>query len=85
MMIHQVMEEDDAFDADVHEHLSILACLQKMHVVQLKKEPRRGGSKHGRKKSKPQQMMEVEGHTMLYTITPLMGQHTPTIFGGDMG
>jgi hypothetical protein len=31
MMIHQLMKEDGAFDTDVHEHLSILACLQKKY------------------------------------------------------
>jgi hypothetical protein len=27
MMIYQLMEEDDAFDTDIHEHLSMLSCI----------------------------------------------------------
>ena len=65
MIIHQFMEEEDAFDADIQEDLSILNCLRQMQAAEQNKAPRRGGSKFGGRKSKPRQRME--GHTMLYT------------------
>jgi hypothetical protein len=65
MMINKVMEEEDAFDDNVWEQLSIFSCLQNMHAAELKKRPRHRGSKPGKKKSKPRR--GLEGHTMLYT------------------
>jgi hypothetical protein len=55
-MIHQIMEDEVAWDDDVREHLAIIVCLKKMLDDSAKKKgPHRGGSKSGRKKSKPQQ------------------------------
>jgi hypothetical protein len=48
MMIHQPMEDDDTFDANVHEHQSILTCLLKMDAAELKEGPRHRGSKRGK-------------------------------------
>jgi hypothetical protein len=60
------MEDEAACDDNVREHLAIIVCLQKMldDAAEKKKGPQRGGSKPGRKKSKPQQ--RLEGHTILY-------------------
>jgi hypothetical protein len=47
-MIQQIMDDD------VSEHLPIIACFQKMlDDAEEKKRPRCGGSRPGRKKSKP--------------------------------
>jgi hypothetical protein len=48
MMIHQLVQQEDTFDANVQEHLSILIHLQKMHSAEQKKDPWGGGSKLGR-------------------------------------
>ena len=54
-MIVRMLEEEQAFDDDIREHLSIIASLQNMldAEAEKRKRPRRGGSRLGRKKSKP--------------------------------
>ena len=64
--MHIMLEDERDFDDDLREHLAIIACLQKMldDDTEKKKSPQRGGSKPGRKKSKPRQ--RLEGHIMLF-------------------
>jgi hypothetical protein len=61
------LEEEQAFDDDIQEHLSIITSLQNMLDAKAEKRKRshRRGSNARRKKSKPRQRME--GHTMLHT------------------
>ena len=65
-MLVRLLEDEQAFDDDIREHLLIIASLQNMldAEAEKRKRPRRGGSRPGRKKSKPRQRME--GHTMLH-------------------
>ncbi|KAK1628920.1 hypothetical protein QYE76_003235 [Lolium multiflorum] len=65
-MLVRVLEDEQAFDDDIQEHLLIIASLQDMLDAEAEKwkRPHRGGSRPGRKKSKPRQRMEV--HTMLH-------------------
>ncbi|KAK1679329.1 hypothetical protein QYE76_040177 [Lolium multiflorum] len=65
-MIVQMMEDEQAFEDDLREHLSVVVSLQNMldTGTEKRKRLRRRGSKAGRKKSKPQQ--RIEGHTMLH-------------------
>ena len=65
-MIVLLLEDEQAFDDDLREHLLIIAALQDVlnTEAEKRKRPRRGGSRPGRKKSKPRQRME--GHTMLH-------------------
>jgi hypothetical protein len=65
-MVVKMMEDEQAFDDDLQEHLSIILSLQNILDANAgkKKRPRRGGSKPGRKKSKPRQ--RKDGHTMLH-------------------
>jgi hypothetical protein len=60
-MIQQIMQDEEDFDADDQEHLSITGWLQEKldDVEQRKKGPRGGGSKPERKKSKPRRMFKV--------------------------
>ncbi|XP_071683332.1 uncharacterized protein [Lolium perenne] len=64
-MVALLLEDEQAFDDDLREHLLIIASLQDMldAEVEKRKRPRRGGSRPGRRKSKPRQRME--GHAML--------------------
>ncbi|KAK1665945.1 hypothetical protein QYE76_054104 [Lolium multiflorum] len=65
-MLALLLEDEQAFDDDLREHLLIIASLQDMvdAEAEKRKRPRRGGSRRGRRKSKPRQRME--GHTMLH-------------------
>ena len=65
-MLALLLEDEQAFDDDLLEHLLIIASLQDMldAEAEKRKRPRRGGSRPGTKKSKPRQRME--GHTMLH-------------------
>ncbi|XP_071678372.1 uncharacterized protein [Lolium perenne] len=65
-MVALLLEDEQAFDDDVREHLLIIASLQDMldAEAEKRKRPRRGGSRPGRRKSKPRQRME--GHAMLH-------------------
>ncbi|KAK1610284.1 hypothetical protein QYE76_033957 [Lolium multiflorum] len=65
-MLALLLEDEQAFDDDLREHLLIIASLQDMvdAEAEKRKRPRRGGSRPGRRKSKPRQRME--GHTMLH-------------------
>ena len=73
-MVALLLEDEQAFDDDLREHLLIIASLQDMldAEAEKRKRPRRGGSRRGRRKSKPRQRME--GHTMLhndyFAVTP---------------
>ncbi|XP_071678388.1 uncharacterized protein [Lolium perenne] len=64
-MVALLLEDEQAFDDDLREHLLIIASLQGMldAEAEKRKRPRRGGSRPGRRKSKPRQRME--GHAML--------------------
>ncbi|XP_071681422.1 uncharacterized protein [Lolium perenne] len=64
-MVALLLEDEQAFDDDLREHLLIIASLQDMldAEAEKRKRPRRGGSRPGRRKSKPRQRME--GHAML--------------------
>jgi hypothetical protein len=63
-MVALLLEDEQAFDNDLREYLLIIAFLQDMldAEVEKRKRPRRGGSRSGRRKSKPRQGME--GHAM---------------------
>ncbi|XP_071676801.1 uncharacterized protein [Lolium perenne] len=65
-MVALLLEDEQAFDDDLREHLLIIASLQDMldDEAEKRKRPRRGGSRPGRRKSKPRQRME--GHAMLH-------------------
>lgn len=63
-MIVAMMEEEDAYDADDQENLTVLTALRQMQLDDAKK-PKRGGSKPGRRKSKKRQ--RLEGHAMLFS------------------
>ncbi|XP_071677011.1 uncharacterized protein [Lolium perenne] len=65
-MVALLLEDEQAFDDDLREHLLIIASLQDMldAEAEKRKRPRRGGSRPGRRKSKPRQRME--GHAMLH-------------------
>ena len=62
-MIVTIMEEEEAYDADDAENLTVLTALRQMQLEEAKK-PKRGGSKPGRRKSKNRQ--RLEGHAMLW-------------------
>ena len=65
MAMHLIMQEEDDIDAEEEESIAILACLAKMQIEEdTNANPKRGGSKFGRKKSKLR--MRLEGHCMLY-------------------
>jgi predicted transposase YbfD/YdcC len=74
-MIVRPLKEEQAFDDDIREHLSIIASLQNMldAEAEKRKRPRHGGSKPRKKKSKPRT-----------TITLHMKQHKLTIFGAGI-
>jgi hypothetical protein len=65
-MLALLLEDEQAFDDDMRKHLLIIASLQDMvdAEAEKRKRPRRGGSRPGRRKSKPRQRME--GHAMLH-------------------
>ena len=63
-MIVAMMEEEDAYDADDQENLTVVTALRQMQLDDAKK-PKRGGSKPGRRKSKKWQ--RLEGHAMLFS------------------
>ncbi|KAK1644998.1 hypothetical protein QYE76_062803 [Lolium multiflorum] len=65
-MVALLLEDEQAFDDDLREHLLIIASLQDMldAEAEKRKRPRRGGSRPGRRKSNPRQRME--GHAMLH-------------------
>jgi hypothetical protein len=58
-MLALLLEDEQAFDDDLREHLLIIASLQDMldAEAEKRKRPRRGGSRPGRRKSKPRQRM----------------------------
>ena len=65
MAMHLIMQEDN-IDAKEDESIAILACLAKMQIEEdTNANPKRGGSKFGRRKSKLR--MRVEAHCMLDT------------------
>ena len=59
-----MMDEEDAYDADDQENLSVVIALRQLQLDAEKKKPKRGGSKPGRRKSKKRQ--RLEGHAMLF-------------------
>ncbi|KAK1631763.1 hypothetical protein QYE76_006078, partial [Lolium multiflorum] len=65
-MVALLLEDEQAFDDDLREHLLIIASLQDMVDAEAEKRKRscHGGSRPGRRKSKPRQRME--GHVMLH-------------------
>jgi hypothetical protein len=77
-----MLDDDAACDDDAREHLSIIACLPKI-IDEAEERMRCGGSRSGRKKSKPQ--LRLEGHTMLYKDYFSSLQHMPTIFDDAIG
>ena len=65
MAMHLIMQEEDDNDTEEEESIAILACLAKMQIEEdTNANPKRGGSKFGRRKGKLR--MRVEGHCMLY-------------------
>ena len=65
MAMHLIMQEEDDINAEGDESITILACLAKMQIEEdTNANPKRGGLKFGRRKSKLR--MRVEGHCMLY-------------------
>ena len=61
-LLAELLDEEAQADIDDEEHLLVLACLAGLLD---KAKPRRGGSKPGRRKSKPRQ--RYEGYCILYS------------------
>ena len=65
LMATLFMEEESDIESEEEENMAILACLVQLQAEEAANaEPKRGGSKPGRRKTKPRQRMV--GHCMLY-------------------
>ncbi|KAK1627053.1 hypothetical protein QYE76_001368 [Lolium multiflorum] len=84
-MVALLLEDEQAFDDDLREHLLIIASLQDMLDAEAEKRKKSAAEDQGREEGSRSPGRGWRGMPCCTTTTSPTGQHMPTIFGAGTG